>query len=329
MRPGLAESIPNPNPNPNWKARAGRITVAISMGMIIFFVTCKLEWYRREQWIARSAAQREDARARSLAISSAAHDLRSPLCAVAAGCGILKAHYGGGEGEAAPLDLLNQVLELMEAATTSGLNVVDQMLLTTRLLNGQPLTPPLEACDLAATVRSAVALCETAVCRLRKGGERGRGEGGGGGADQEFCPVVIEIEAGLQVCSTARDWLHRMVVNLVTNAFHFSTHPEQQVTVTLGRAQGQPGMLVCRVVDEKPGGVSPVLRPWLFEAFRCDSHQAPGGTGLGLFTVMAMATALGGEAGYEPREGDVGSAFWFRVPYHPLDSTVEGRRPLM
>ena len=76
-----------------------------------------------------------------------------------------------------------------------------------------------------------------------------------------------------------------------------------------------------RVLDRGPGA-APETRDALFDRFRRGQREGagPGGSGIGLAIVKAVAEGHGGSVGVEDRPGG-GAAFWMRLaaaPQHGL-----------
>jgi len=108
-----------------------------------------------------------------------------------------------------------------------------------------------------------------------------------------------------------RRLLRRVVENLVSNAIKFSRRND---TVTVvARAEGERAII--EVLDRGPG-VAEELRAHLFQKFGSLEARSRGGRrgfGLGLYFVKLVATAHGGSATVEAREGG-GSVFRVALP---------------
>ncbi len=106
--------------------------------------------------------------------------------------------------------------------------------------------------------------------------------------------VHVEVEAGLRLC-TDRDYLQRIVSNLLRNALHYAG----SYGPVLIRAEAGAGETVISVRD-KGLGVPEEDMPSLCEPFfrgRAASTH-PGGTGLGLSIVKYCTEACGGHLEY-------------------------------
>jgi signal transduction histidine kinase len=113
--------------------------------------------------------------------------------------------------------------------------------------------------------------------------------------------------------------LQRAVANLVDNALHY---PDTGGEVRL-RGAAENGRVVVDVEDSGCG-IPEDSRARVFERFfRAEAarERNPGGSGLGLALVRAVARAHGGDATYAPRPGG-GSRFRILLP-----RTVEAPAP--
>ena len=115
---------------------------------------------------------------------------------------------------------------------------------------------------------------------------------------------VPESGAGCTVEGVADD-LHRLVLNLIENAF---LHTPTGTPVVASLRAGS-GVVSVEVADRGPG-VPPDRRERVFERFaRSDSGRtATGGSGLGLAIVRAVAESHGGSV--ELREAEGGGALF-------------------
>jgi len=133
--------------------------------------------------------------------------------------------------------------------------------------------------------------------------------------------ISLQAEDGLIV--TDPDRLERALLNLLDNALKYS--PQGQPVHVVGECSGE--RYAFTVVDSGPG-VSPDILPSLFAAFATDRSR-PGGTGLGLHSVVRLARELGGNVSYSRQGGmtrfclvipDMDSV---HVPAEPAAASVE------
>jgi len=108
--------------------------------------------------------------------------------------------------------------------------------------------------------------------------------------------------------------LHRVLLNLVTNALKFTQHGG----VTIRAEEEGPTVVRFAVQDTGPG-IAPAAVPGLFQPF----HRGPAGpgyrfssTGLGLAVSRRLVAEMGGELQYEsvPNRG---TRFWFALDFPP------------
>lgn len=131
-------------------------------------------------------------------------------------------------------------------------------------------------------------------------------------AKEKSLKVSIEIDKTLPeriVGDQAK--IRRMLLNLATNAVKFT--PAGSVAISVCRS----GSTVRYAVEDTGIGIAQDAQRDLFDPFvqhsdKGDGHA--GGTGLGLAISHKLAKVVGGEMGFESREGS-GSVFWFEIPY--------------
>jgi signal transduction histidine kinase len=124
---------------------------------------------------------------------------------------------------------------------------------------------------------------------------------------------VADVGRDLGEIHTDRGKLKLILKNLVGNAYKYSDEGPIAVQVT-----GSPHWIDFEVSDCGPG-ISPELRPHIFEAFRQGSSglsRTHGGVGLGLYIVVRLLELLGGSITVSTELGE-GSVFHFRVPRSP------------
>ena len=112
------------------------------------------------------------------------------------------------------------------------------------------------------------------------------------------------------------DFVWSMLMNLLSNARKFTTAGYIRTSVSLSTEQK-----TLRVEVADTGiGVREDQAHKLFKPFG-QLQDFSGGTGLGLYSVQAKASALGGAVGVS-RNSPKGSVFWFEIPYVPGDLSL-------
>jgi two-component system OmpR family sensor kinase len=221
-------------------------------------------------------------------VADASHELRTPLTSIR---GFAELYRQGAVPDAESLDRVMRRVE--DEAARMGL-LVEDLLLLARLDQQRPLS--FGPVDLAAIAGDAVHDAK---------------------AVQPDRPIALHLEESLTDVPVVRGDEHRLrqvVGNLVTNALTH-TPAGTRVTVSVGQAPDDPGVLVLRVADEGPG-MDPADAERAFERFyRADASRtrSAGGTGLGLAIVSSLVAAHGGSVGLDTTPG-TGSVVTVRLP---------------
>jgi len=210
-----------------------------------------------------------------------AHELRTPLTALRGEIEIAM-RQGTAEGRRSLASQLEEIDKLKRS--------IDQILMLARAESGQiPLA--LAAIDLQALAASLVdqlepiAQAEGVVLRCETGD-----------------PVVVQGD---------RDWLKRLLLNLIDNAIKFTPAPGSVVV----RTSRDAGHAVLAVSDTGIG-ISPELKPHIFERFRrSGSGDASGaeGIGIGLSLAKWIVDRHQGAIEVDSRPAE-GSVFVVRLP---------------
>jgi signal transduction histidine kinase len=120
------------------------------------------------------------------------------------------------------------------------------------------------------------------------------------------------------VMEGSADDLHRLVLNLIENAF-IHTPAGTPVVVSVRRSGDS---LVLEIADRGPG-VPSELRARVFERFTRKGGETASGSGLGLSIVSAVAESHGGAVQVRDAEGG-GAVFAVTLPASPLRSPSDG-----
>jgi PAS domain S-box-containing protein len=121
--------------------------------------------------------------------------------------------------------------------------------------------------------------------------------------------VRLTVDGPVPAIPADRDYLERVVTNLISNALKFS---DENTEVTVG-VQAKGSMVTVSVKDAGIGIPAEEI-PFIFERYRRGSlGQHEGGSGLGLFIVKAIVKAHGGDIWVESTVGE-GSTFYFALP---------------
>lgn len=213
-------------------------------------------------------------------LANASHELRSPLARIRMATELILTRPQDQDQLAD--ELRRNIAELDQ--------LVDEILLASRLDTSQPAAEDVDLAGLAAEEASRV------------GAEAGVAEGQGAASE---APMAVTGDSRL---------LRRMLRNLLENARRYGAGAREPIKVALSRVDGG---IQLEVLDRGPG-VPEAAREKIFEAFyRVDGHaERAGGVGLGLALVRQIAEAHGGTVRCEPREGG-GSRFVVRLPAKP------------
>ncbi len=238
-------------------------------------------------------------RAREEFLSSASHDLKTPLTSIRGQAQLARrrlarlASTDGLDGaDVAPID---GPLARIDVATGRMLALINELVDLTRARLGTPLELDRRPTDLLALVGAAVAQYEgPAASRI----------------------VVEAAEPALWVPVDAAR-LGRVVDNLLSNALKFSPGGGQ-VRVRVGREPGTDGPVVVIAVTDRGVGVPAADLPHIFERFQRAGNVAGRieGTGIGLASARHIVEQHGGSIAVESVEG-AGSTFTVRLPLAP------------
>jgi signal transduction histidine kinase len=223
---------------------------------------------------------------KDLFLSTASHELKTPLTSVIAYAELLDDNEGR-----LNTDQRNEFVRRMRGEAERLLSLIEDILDLTRLESGK-LTLKRARVSLNEVAQAAV---ETSRSMARK----------------HHVELSTELELDLPVVPIDEVKMRQVVVNLLVNAIKFS--PEGgRVAV---RTKREPNFIMIDVSDQGPG-IEPEEATHIFELF---GQGVPGmeaqsaGLGIGLHLVKRITELHGGHVGVNsvPRQG---SNFWVRLP---------------
>jgi two-component system OmpR family sensor kinase len=268
-------------PEGNDRTEVGRLSTSLN-GML-----SRIETAFRAQQASEEQARGSEHRMRRF-VADASHELRTPLTSIRGFAELYR------QGAVRSDEDVRRLMERIEAEGARMGLLVEDLLLLARLDQQRPLT--FGPVDLAGIAGDAVHDAK---------------------AVQPERPIVLHLDESLTDVPVVRGddgRLRQVVGNLVTNALTH-TPPDARVTVTVGEAPDDPGILVLTVADEGPG-MDPADAERAFERFyRADASRtrAAGGTGLGLAIVSSLVAAHGGSVRLDTAPGK-GSRVTVRLP---------------
>lgn len=215
-------------------------------------------------------------------VSTAAHELRTPMTTITMGLGMLKERHLGADPKA--IEILDAVEEESQRLT----RLVNQLLTLTRL----------EADRTEFTFTSANL-------------ERILADAVGGFAVQageRHIDLSLLIEPALPPVSADGDKIRSVVNNLISNALRYTPAGG---SIKVGAVQ-RPGAVEVFAADTGLG-IPAEDQKRVFEKFYQVRGRTPGGAGLGLSIAKEIIDRHGGRIWVESREGE-GSTFRFVLP---------------
>ena len=229
-------------------------------------------------------------RAREEFLSSAAHDLKTPLTSIR---GLTQLAQRRLVRLAIPnMEQVMTSLTQVEDGTQRMLSLINELVDVTRVQMGAVLELDRRPTDLVALVRAVVAAQEgVSTHRI--------------GMESSISTLMAAIDA-------AR--VERVVGNLLSNAIKYSP-TGSAITVHVTRDDDGAGSWAVIAVHDEGIGIPAADLPYIFERFRRAGNVGRHiqGTGIGLASVRQIVEQHGGSITVESAEG-VGSTFTVRLP---------------
>lgn len=225
-------------------------------------------------------------RMKDVFLSTASHELKTPLTSVIAYSELLDEHGG-----TLSIEQRGEFLGRLQSEAQRLLALIEDILDLSRLETGK-LTLRREPLVLDKVAQAAA---ETARATAEKHGVR----------------IVVTLDGGLPTVEMDEVKMRQVIVNLLVNAVKFS--PDRQDVQLRSRRDGE--FLVIEVQDQGPG-IKPEESAHIFELFGQGLRQNDGktsGLGIGLHLVKRITELHGGHVGVNSVPGQ-GSTFWVRLP---------------
>ncbi|MFI5371931.1 MAG: ATP-binding protein [Candidatus Eisenbacteria bacterium] len=226
-------------------------------------------------------------RLKDVFLSTASHELKTPLTAVIAYAELLEVNEGK-----LPPERQAEFLRRLRNEARQLLGLIDDILDLSRLETGKLV---LERVPSSVNTVAQAALDTTQSM-----------------AEKYEVTVTSTLESGLPQMELDEVKMRQVVVNLIANAVKFSP-PGGRVTVATRR---DGDFVVVEVTDQGPG-IPPDAATHIFSLFgqgvRLGKPSRTGGLGIGLHLVKRLAELHGGHVGVNSPESG-GSTFWVRLP---------------
>ena len=245
-------------------------------------------------------------------LGNVAHDLKTPMQSFVMdleGLEKLLQPYIASPGHNVVIshDVLTNILGAihnMSDTNTFMTMVINRAIDYTKCSSGFTLTPSLLTINITETIQWAIRIV----------------------SNKSRVPVLFEPLSS-NICShiiTDKQWLIENILCLVSNATKFTMHGSVTVRCELQVEAVNGEEYICFDVEDTGIGIPEEMRTMMFRPFQQTMRMA-GGTGLGLFSLRNRVEALKGTCGIlGRRDGGSGVRAWFKIPYRPDTSVIDG-----
>lgn len=244
--------------------------------------------------IIRNISRRKELEtARNEFVSTASHELRSPITAIVGYLSMLR------RGDAGKI-VSSQQLFFVDKAYYNAKRMVDlveDLLTATRVESGQ-LRYQIESLNLASVIESVLS-----DCRFRS---------------TEKKLTITSNQANNALVFADRNGIHQVITNLINNAIQY-TPAKGKITISFKQASKEGRPMLVTAVRDTGVGINTAHQHRVFEKFaRADNPLSisSGGAGLGLYITRSIISHLGGKIWFENNKVR-GTTFYFSLPMAP------------
>jgi signal transduction histidine kinase len=252
---------------------------------------------KKELFKAKKKAEESD-QLKSAFLANMSHEIRTPMNAVLGFTELLK-------NPAISEDRKAEFLQILQSKSHQLLRLIDDIVDISKIE-----TNNMKICREPVNLNLLVGELEKTYVRILQR------NGKGGGLTLRFVKAFTDDESWIMADDTR---LKQVISNLVDNALKFTGKGEITVSYILNESKK-----LQFLVKDTGIGIPADKLPVIFDRFRQVDHQK-GGTGLGLSIVKSLVEMCGGEI-WVKSELNIGSRFYFTLPYVAVDKGKEGQR---
>jgi len=273
-----------------------------------FSIESQTDWLIDQQLSTLGKAGKSDEHSNSenlkditMVFAQMAHDIGTPLSALAMGAELLEFEYKKCRAEHGDIEIprFEETIEAIQASVAIISVLRQSMLDSSKQACNFNQVPSLEPINISELVEKKVFLILRQLLSKRK--------------KSSVTPMWRVDEALCDVeLMTAKNWILDMLLNFCSNAVKFTEDGFIRISV-VHTATNDKDMVRFEVEDSGKGIKSDKVENLFSKFGQLQGNR--GGTGIGLYSVKTKAEMLGGYAGYTPGQNGTGSIFYFAIPF--------------